>query len=82
LLVVSKALTASFKNSDLKDFLVKVNFTTNNCDLNDGCENFANIVYKMQSDPEVAKEVYSLYAGPNNNFKIFLMSINIFIIWL
>lgn len=63
LLVVSKALTTSFKNNGLKEFLIKVNFITNNCDLNDGCENFSHIVYKMVSDPEIAKQVYSMYAG-------------------
>lgn len=63
LLVVSKAVSASFKQKTVKNFLVKTNLIRKRITNNDQCENYSNIVYKMQSDPDIAKEVYSLYGG-------------------
>ena len=44
----------------------------NTQDSGDSSQNFADIIYKMQADPELAKNVYSLYPGPdfNRNEKI------------
>jgi len=64
LLVVSKAISASFKQKDIKSFSIKMDVPRKAISNNDNCENFSNILYKMQSDPRVAKQVYSLYAGP------------------
>jgi hypothetical protein len=58
-------VTAAFNKKNPIDYSIKVNFLNNNCDLNDGAENFRNLIYKMQNDPELAKKVYGLYAGPN-----------------
>jgi len=63
-LVVSKAISASFKQKDVKSFSIKMDVPKKGISNNDNCENFSNIIYKMQADPTVAKQVYSLYAGP------------------
>ena len=54
LLVVAKAVSSVFKNSS-NSHLTRVDLTKNSYDLNDGSQNFVNIVYQMQSDPELAK---------------------------
>ena len=51
LLVVSKAVKAAIYNE--KSF-----------EVND-FENFSKLITMMQSDPELAKQIYSLYAGPD-----------------
>ena len=66
LLVAAKAVSTVFKNTS-NSHLTRVDINKNSYDLNDGSQNFVNIVYKMQSDPELAKQIYSLYAGPNFN---------------
>jgi hypothetical protein len=65
LLVVSKAISAVFHSDMLKsrNFCTKINVASNFHDLNDGSQNFVNTVYSMQSDPQLAKQIYSLYPG-------------------
>ena len=65
LLVVSKAISAVFHSDMLKSrsICTKINVVSNCLNLNDGSQNFVNTVYSMQSDPELAKQIYSLYPG-------------------
>jgi hypothetical protein len=65
LLVVSKAISAVF-HSDInknENLCTKINLVSKRSDFNDGSQNFVNTVYSMQSDPELAKQIYSLYSG-------------------
>jgi len=59
LLVVSKAVSALFKQrfegTSLKNDLSET--------LNDSTQHFSNLVYKMEFDPELAKQLYAFYAG-------------------
>ena len=79
LLVVCKAISASFKLKNTENFTIKTDLIRKRITNNDQCENFSNIVYRMQSDPGVAKEVYSLFAGPeyerNENAKETLIDV-------
>lgn len=54
LLAVSKAVSVIFNNTEAAD----------RSDLNYGSRNFVNTIYKMQSNPQLAEQVYSLFAGP------------------
>ncbi len=65
LLVVSKAISSVFIDKNSKNYNIQINMPKNSFDMNDGSQNFSNIVYKMHSDPGLAKEIYSLYAGPD-----------------
>ena len=67
LLVLSKEISAVFSNEKEKNTFSRVNTATNSYDLNDGSMSFVNTVYKMQSEPEVAKQIYSLYSGSEYN---------------
>jgi tetratricopeptide (TPR) repeat protein len=57
LLVVSKSVISAQMNQNSKKYL----------DLSDPAQIVSNVVYKMHSDPYLAKQLYSLYAGPDFN---------------
>lgn len=67
LLMASKAAVAVFHNK--VDYRKKSQNTVFCCEgqfnSKNETENISSLVYKMQDDPELAGEIYSLYAGPN-----------------
>jgi len=62
LLAISNAMSTNcdFKNDN---YSIKYNFLTGLRFVNDTFQNTTNIVYKMQSDPDYAKKIYSLDPG-------------------
>ncbi len=68
LLVVSKAISAVLNILEPKNFSTNITSTTTEEESQSFQNlNFVNTIYRMQSNPELAKQVYSLYAGPNYN---------------
>ena len=64
LLVVSKALSITYnKELDEKKVVLAMNHFTRRYDTQAQMQTFSTVIQKMQSNPKLAKKIYSLYPG-------------------
>jgi hypothetical protein len=67
LLVASKALAISYERECIVGGCLSLNVLTQRMNKPSQSQNVVNMIYQMQNDPFLSKDVYKLYAGPNMN---------------